>query len=373
MPKSYEAITSQETSRFVSAGQDPKTGIQKFRQERMERPVEGVETQLVQDTDTLVGMLDGSITSSKHFLNEERRGHGVVDGVIFLDKSARPVRALAWELWSDLSDEQRPQAGFLNIDKIDYLIEMGFSSDEIRNRYISTDELTLDKYEPSFLKRRTAELRATYVTDEHLSRAEELLKQAEDDASSDALEEIFAMPTKIDGQYIAVVDEVRSSSATLHVADQLLREAFPATTFEPVFWSTPHTMIYDFYDSRTENTVQKLADTEKPLWYDASTSAGRGGIEGKDPALSNRSRYARQRIGRNVLGVPYHAKNNQPDSLGYAYRRDFKSLADKFRKKNIDYVPSIDRSDEDFEARIEEYSGMTIQEWSAARRQANAR
>ena len=371
----YQAISPQEYYGFVGKGQDAKTGGQRFTQEIHNRPVEEVEKRLLQDTDTLIGTLDGSIMTSKHFLDGERVGTGPVDVAIFLDKSARPVRALTWELWDDMSAEARPEARFLNIDKVDYLYSMGYSAYDVKHKYIPTKDISTEKYDPAFLTLRAAEIRALFLKhDKDLILAEELIDQAAANPNAvSELEKIWQMESQFDEKYVAIVDEVQSSGATLKVATDLLRVAFPTATLEPVFWSTPQTMIYPFYDSNLDEVYDKLADTERPLWYDASTSGGRGGIEGKRPELSSQSNSIRQRIGKHVLGIPYNAINDLPDIKGSHFRKDFVTLSKKFRDKKVTYIPSLDRADDDIEERISKYYRISFMEWAKRRRQQNRR
>lgn len=371
--KPYHIFDEQNASKFISNGVDPKLGNQRFNQEVYIKPLEQVESELVSDTDTVIGILDGSIMQGNdHFLDEERRYEGQVDAVIYLDKSARPVRALVDQLWGELSDTEKPPvATFLNIDKENYILDMGYSQSDFRGgKYIDPDELTLDKLEPSWRKEVTARIRALYISDPaNLEKAEALLDKVEAGESDAAsLDEIWKFATTLDDAHVAIVDEVKSSKATLAIADRLLQEAFPDTKLEPIFWSTPPTMIYDFYDQSEEVMVKKIADSERPFWYDASTSQGRGGIENKNIEWSGQSTSRKQRIGKYVLSVPYTAINESQDTKGKLIRDDITTLAERFRTRQIKYRPSLSREVSDFKQKVEAYYGLPFDQWRETQR-----
>lgn len=255
---SYEVIS--ETTRGVvrGVGRDPKHGNELYRMDMLAKPVEEIERDLINDTDRLIGALDGSIDEGDSFLEEKRRTPGPVDGAIYLDKSARPVRALVSELWNDMSSEQKPVASFLNIDKENWLYAMGYSRQDFRGRYINPADISLDKMDPDFLVNQVARIRSLYLDDDHMKQAEELIEGVEaGEREIDDLRAIWDMPTKLDGKHVAIVDEVKSTKATLKIADMLLQRALPDTDFEPLFFSTPQTLIYDFYDSSQEEMVKK--------------------------------------------------------------------------------------------------------------------
>lgn len=90
-------MTEKVVSTYKGRGKDPKHGNELYKEERYIKPLEQVETDLINDTDRLVAALDGSLTEGQNFLEYQRRFDGPVDCVIYLDKSARPVRALVHE------------------------------------------------------------------------------------------------------------------------------------------------------------------------------------------------------------------------------------------------------------------------------------
>ncbi len=302
------------------------------------RPLAEVEFRMVRDTILLIRALDGSDDdpSGKRYLHDDRKFEGACDAAIYLDKSARPVRALVSEFWEDISIEKLPDASFLNIDKIDYMLEMGYSMREVRERHIPVGEAKIEMIPLRDRMLRTAEIRSLYLSDRtQLTDAETLIEAVRDGKLPlDALDQLWEQETMLDGKHVAIVDEVRSSGATLSIAEQLLQESFPQAKFEPLFWSTPATYAYTV--ERDGEQIEKLADTEKPLWYDGMTSSGRGGIGGKNPEYSRRSSHIAQRIGKHVLGIPYKIENDErADTSGYALRKDIKLLAKKWRAGKV--------------------------------------
>lgn len=300
--------------------------------EAPELSISDIEKRTVRDTSFLINALDGRLDSDllgKHFLDGKERYEGPCDAAIYLDKSARPVRALVSEFWDKFSDRPKPpHASFLNIDKINYLLEMGFTKRDIQERSIGLEEISLDKMDEKFVQLRTAEIRALYIKNRKLlPEIEQLIQDVQSDARSpDELDVLWQYPTFLDDKHVAIVDEVKSSGATLSIADQLLQRSFPDARFEPLFWSTPPTLTYDI-ELPDGRVVKGIADTEKPLWYNSKTSDGRGGIGNVNFEKAARSRYALSRIGKHIIGVPYAAENNgRVDRYGNHLRQDFKTM-----------------------------------------------
>lgn len=370
----YSAIEPQTVIRYKGAGSSK--GIDRLRMDSYVKDVPEVERDMLRDTDRLIGMLDGSIVSeSKGFAHGERQFDGSVDGAIYLDKSARPVRALVHELWSGMSSKgaksEEPPAAFLNIDKEEYLYYLGYTPSDFREKYIDPDGLALDMLDSDELKPRLAGIRALFLADRTKLRwAEDLIQDVRDGMrDADALDAVWNEKSLLDDQHIALVDEVKSSGATLIIAEKLLSLAFPSTQLEPMYWSTPHVHMADSVNTAGEQ-VKMIGDTEKPLWYDSNRSDGRGNVENKDPELSAQSSSVAQRLGAYVLSVPYSAVNDgKQDALGLAFRTDFKTMAQRFRDREIkNYVPSADRELDDSIQRLENYYQMPHEQWLSARR-----
>lgn len=314
------------------------------------RPVEEVERVLIKDTSRLILALDDTldedilIDKQLPYLEGERRYEGPCEAAIYLDKSARPVRALVKEFWDKFSEEEIPKASFLNIDKMNYLLIMGFTPTETK-RLIAPEEIDVQKIDERTLKIRTAQIRALYVTDRsRLPEIEELLLAAEnDEAPLEALDMIWELPTHLDGKHVGIVDEVKSSGATLMIADQLLALSFPDARLEPLFWSMP--MTFQSEKVIDGKTVTFMNDTEKPLWYDGGTSRGRGGIGNANTEKARESGNIAARIGAYVLSRPFKEENKSIDSQGFGYRKDFKILRRRYDEGKIPSTGDFKRRD----------------------------
>lgn len=360
----YEALSEKPVSIYEGAGKDPKHGHELYKESLKYKPIEEVESDLINDTDRLVCALDGSVAEGDNFLEGERRFDTPVDGAIYLDKSARPVRALVHELWKDMSDKPEPVASFLNIDKEKWLYALGYTPSDFKNRYLPASKLTIDAIDPVYLKVQTARIRSLYLNDTDMQHAERQIEAVDaGEQSPDTLDTLWEMPTKLDDKHVAIVDEVKSSGATLTLADQLLQRALPSTRFEPVFFSTPRTITYSFYDQAEDEMYTKIGDSEKPAWYHSGRSEGRGGIEDTNPEYSQTSPHIMQRLGKYVLSTPYSTEHETPDTLGRSFRNDFKMLARRFREGKIqNYIPATDDVAQ-YKQRIEKYYGMKFKDW----------
>jgi hypothetical protein len=370
---SYEAIRETPVVRYVGKGRHPKHGNEQFAPVTEYDSIASVETKLINNTDRLIAALDGSVQFGEVFLDGERRFESPVDGAIYLDKSARPVRALVHNLWNDMSESPEPVASFLNIDKENWIYAMGFTPSEFRNSHLPTHSIDIDKIDPDYLLMQTARIRSLYLQDIDMEGAETLLDAVTNgNQPTEALSSLWDFPTKVDGKHIAIVDEVKSSGATLKIADQLLQRALPEAKLEPLYFQTTPVLKYDFYDESRDEMVSKIADAEKPLWYMEGRAEGRGGIYDPLPEYSQNSHNRQQRIGKFVLSTPYRLAYNDPDSLGRAFRNDFKKLAQRFREgKVVDYLPATDDTDA-YKTKIERYYGLSFKNWLQKRRRGDS-
>lgn len=314
------------------------------------RGVSNVEAQYITDTDALAGIFTGDVKKSKHFLFEEARyPDEPVTHAVYLDKSARNVNNIIHELWSPLTGrqpEEIPEASFLNIDKKTYLVAMGLSRRDDDEGYQNPDidKISLDRLHPKFRKNVTQQIRALYLYPEDLDKIDE-----------NDLSDVWNYPTVLDGQRVAIVDETRSSSATLRIADMLLREAFPDAHIEPVTWSVPG--LFRWNTTNEDGLVEDhFAAYYVPVWYDENSSEGRGGIDDIAPEILAKSSEKAERIGRYVLS----AMRREMDITSRELLDDFALLAKRFKDGYIPYRPdpSSYGEREDVRKRIEEFYGI---------------
>lgn len=312
----------------------------------LQRNMKDIEAQYVTDTDALAGIFTSDVKESKHFLDKKARyPDEPVTHAIYLDKSARNVSSIINKLWSPLigkSSEEIPEASFLNIDKEKYLLAMGFPARELQRPDL--DKISLDKLHPKFHKDIIQQIRALYLRPEDIDKIDE-----------NNLDDVWSYPTVFDGQRVAIVDETRSSSATLRIADMLLQEAFPDAHIEPVVRSVPP--LFRWSLTKDDGSVEShFAAYHVPVWYDSKSSEGRGGIDDNNPELLAKSNKKTERIGRHVLSV----MRTEMDSKSRELLDDFALLAKRFSDGDIPYRPDPSSYGGVVGAkhRIEEFYGM---------------
>ncbi len=329
-------------------------GTQRYQLSQEQLPIDTIEQYYVTDTDTLIGMFENTIHDSEHYLEGQQRFDEPIDRAIYLDKSARPVARLVRKLHPQLAsqpDRRVPPASFLNIDKEDYLSAMGFDARELQN--IDPHLVSLDKLDPEYRKQITAEIRAMYIDSQHLAALDETNLQA-----------VWDMPTILDGQHVAVIDEVKSSGNSLLIADMLIREALPEAKIEPMYWSVPGLNRWTVTDDDGQSHAE-FAAARVPVWYDNSRVDGRLGIADRNIQTAERSRSKRVRLGKHVLSTMMKG-GMDPTSRQVAH--DISLLADRLDQKQVRYIPSPDYDDTTYQQKIEAYWGMSFADWLAKRR-----
>lgn len=306
------------------------------------RAIAEIENGMIDDTVSLVELLDGTTRVSERLLDGERATDGTFDAAIYLDKSARPVRQLTHALWNELSTENEPSSLFLNIDKRPWLKEMGFvDSETVNQEAIDPNLINLDAIDPDLLHNELTRIRALYV-----------------DGAIDEnnLEAVWDKPTRLDNKVVAIIDEVKSSGNTLRIAVALLERAVPEAKFEGMWWSTP-TMVSWEGDEST-NFERQQAASIVPVWYDKTRESGRG-IGDIDEEWSSVSPSRAQRIGKSILSAPERDKDGNHVSdrtLSAVVRRDLGRLATRFKQGELTrYVPDSELSEDEFDKRIELY------------------
>lgn len=312
---------------------------------RKERELKAIERSMVNDTQELVSIFDNTNRESAHLLEGERIGDTPFDAAIYLDKSARPVRKIVRGLWDEFSEGDEPQAYFLNIDKRPWLAEMGFEDgkDDINLEDIPAHLVSIDKMDPDYLRHALTRIRALYVDSSAMLSIEEQEDQDIDEADKD-IEKVWSMPTRLDGQTIAIVDEVKSSGNTLRIALQLMRAAIPEANFEGVWWSDPGQVAWD---TGTKN-MQKAAKYV-PAWYSAETLDGRG-VGDINEHRSSLSPSKAQRIGRQILSAPlFDTETGTTVGAGRltkAINEDIHTLVHRYKSGElVDYLPDLDLED----------------------------
>lgn len=301
------------------------------------RSVEAIENGLINDTYELVSIFDNTTRKSDHLLTGERATDEPFTDAVYLDKSARPVRRLVHNLWSEMSQGDEPEAHFINIDKRPWLGEMGFPNKDYPDlENIPADEIDINKIDPEYLDRTLAYIRALYLDPKDMQNIpEDGLK----------LDDVKDIPTRLDGKTVAIIDEVKSSGNTLLISQQLLSQAIPEANFEGMWWSNPGRVMWHADDGSSQ-----FAASHVPPWYQADTADGRG-VDDISERESRQSPSLAQRLGRQVLSLP---QRGGPGPITERVRDDLDQLSQNYKQGTLtDYRPDKnlagDRTDQLFE------------------------
>lgn len=267
-----------------------------------------------QATDHVIGLADGSI-------RERAVGYGdkpefdKPDTVIYLDKSARPVEWLVDAFWDQYAKEgvSMPSSEFLNIDRVNWFIREGYDA-TMAERRLGPEDFHVEKVP----RRDIARIRALFVEGEFSDH-------------DNWEQEVWGMPTRLDGREVLIIDEVKNKGGTLAIACQLLKAAIPEARFSgDYFWPDNRYAIDTKGDEKQQESV--------PLWYDNLDPFGRGvgdiresyynDVYENEPTDDNFKR----KLGAHVLSAP-HVRRHRDGS--YEPVRDVQ--ADRL-KQDIAYM-----------------------------------
>lgn len=313
---------------------------------KRERSLKNIENGLIDDTLTLISLLDGSVTESDHLQQGKREASQPFDAAIFLDKSARPVRKLTHDLWDVATDKPEPRSLFLNVDKRPWLRAMGHNDNKKLNlEDIDANSVSLDLIDEEYLHRELSAIRALYLSPSDFEQIDE-----------ENLDNVWNLPTQLDGKTIAIIDEVKSSGNTLRIAIELLKKAIPEAHFEGMWWSDPGRVTWSGGEDVGYQT--QFAAKFVPPWYDSDRESGRG-VGDIDIPHSASSASKAQRIGRSILSRPEvdsAGKYASHRTISASVRRDLDQLAKRYKSKElVDYRPSVFIDDDTFDKRLERY------------------
>lgn len=327
-------------------------------------------------TDNLVGKFDGSIPldgavayrydRSGQRIVAERKDLPPPTSVVYLDKSARPVEWLVRGLWDTLATPQKgampkqPDSFFLNIDKKAWLRRMGVPPQYLENP--PPELVNLAKVEN---------------LGDHLARIRALFSTAEID--EERLNEVWKHPTRLDGQHVMIIDEIKSSGQTLNISMMLLSLAFPEATFSGSYWAIPSQVVLN-RGVPVDGQYQFQRDWV-PVWYSDRRESGRG-ISGRDPQYPEKSEKdssearRKTKIGRHILSTPPHDPKTferVQDREAEQLRRDIRRLRDDLRGRKVLYIPSGERPSKskgqfsELVRRIQDMTGLDFDHWRERR------
>lgn len=295
-------------------------------------------------TARLIAFLDGTSTEA---LAGDTGLFTKPDVVIYLDKSARPVRWCVSAFWSQIGQGRPPFTGFLSIDRMNWFPRLGISVTDIRRGWGIGENGTEKHLDLTDL---TARLRLIDADPDlrtelrHLcSRIRALFVRAPLSMGPEWADEVWRAPTVLDHKSVVLIDEVKSGGATLHLAQTLLRIAVPeaADIAGQYFWAS---------------TSRRLVDGQPqmgapPVWYRSTDPWGRGVGD-----LDERYYYDRYRahptaaswrryLGAIVASPPHHrgGPDGTPiivtDRKARQLRDEIHHLAQEYRRGTVLLIP----------------------------------
>ena len=317
-PRTYEEIRSKHHAREDDF-QLLRGDKQRVRERTGVWSTDFVLEQYVHETDQLIGILDGSITDNDAIaIKDSELGEFdpvKPDTVLWPDKSARPVSWMVDALWDQIAtpDAKKPDYEFLNIDRVNWFVYAGHDESVAKWR-LGPEDFNIEDIDPA----RIDGIRALFV---------------EGDLSEDNWrEEVWKLPTRLDGQSVLIVDEVRNRGGTLAIAAEVLKAAIPEAKFSATyFW---HTGRYSVNGSSAESVDQQMEST--PVWYDTHNDMGRdiGDIStaywDREYQRNPSQEALRRKIGSFALSAPHHNRKTyelREDKLAKVLRQDISQLS----------------------------------------------
>jgi|GEM_PF-780750 len=299
-----------------------------------------VREQYIRETDELIGRFDGTIIEPGHGdVLDARIPEGeprIPDSVIYLDKSARPVAWFVDAFWDQIAapGAKKPAEEYLNIDRANWFTYLGHTIEDAENR-LGREDFDLEKVNPD----RVAAIRA-YFTEGELT--EESWK-----------DEVWTLPTRLDGQHVAIVDEVMNQGGTLHIAVELLRKAIPEATFDGTyFWHTGRESIDGIGADKSKQQM-----TTAPIWYSKTNAMGRGvgdisqAYYNHEYAENPTQQALRNKIAGFALSAPHHDPETyepKADALAEKIKQDISFMTYAMADKRALRMPSPNRDHEDY-------------------------
>lgn len=312
-----------------------------------------VLTKYAAETDKMIANLDGSTHSRSVYLpgatpEDKERANQTPDSVVWLDKSARPVSWMVDALWDQFADDRadKPNYEFLNIDRADWFGRQGHSQLASEQR-LGANDFDIDK-----------------VPEEDILRIRAIFTDGKIDPDN-WQESVTTLPTRLDGQNVLIIDEVKNKGGTLSIATQLLSRAIPEATFSgDYFWSRGS---YAPDVSRPDELQMESA----PVWYDSTSPYGRGVGDISQTyyeSLPDTPDNLPRKLGWIALSAPLLDVNGAPtlDKKSKQLQQDIAYLSYDIAQGSVLRTPSPDRDIDDYDHIVSD-QGLTIPELTAYR------
>jgi hypothetical protein len=232
----------------------------------------------------------------------------------------------------------------LNIDRVNWFVRQGHRTEEAERR-LGPEDFDINQVAEEDI----AAIRA-YFTKGTLH----------EDSWQD---EVWQLPTRLDGKNVLVVDEVKNRGGTLAIATQLIKQAIPEAIISgDYFWNPGRYSI-----SGISSEPRDLQMESAPVWYDKNNTLGRGigeislrywrQLYDKDPTDAN----LRRLIASHVLSAPLHDPvtfEPTDDPLAKKLQQDIAYLTYGVADGKVRHIPGRGRSYEEVEE-IVSRQGMT--------------
>ena len=275
-----------------------------------------------------LGLMVGRTAETISVISGEADGTPPFDHVIYLDKSARPVSWLVDEFWDDFADSEQPSKSFLAIDRRVWfkILKMPI----LPNEYIEAPDGSTHLIGPDDVN---AYFHNVVDDKDILARIRALF--IEGGIGTEDPDTILNTPTVLDGKRLLIIDEVKRSGSTLHIAKRLLKAAIPELEVVEghTFWSDN-----EMPNPNTDERQMGFA----PVWYPTDHSDWRGrGVKDinpkyyedqfdNDPTPQNRA----LKYGAFVLGEPLRPED-EPGQLSQHLAEEIHRMHDDYEAGHI--------------------------------------
>lgn len=292
-----------------------------------------------QETDRMIGILDGSIDSRViEDPDNPELSTQKPDSVIWLDKSARPVSWFTDALWEQFAKpgELPPENEFLNIDRVNWFVRQGHRTEEAERR-LGPEDFDINA-----------------VSDEDIAGIRAYFSIGKLDQEN-WIEDVWKLPTRLDGKNVLIIDEVKNRGGTLSIATQLLKRAIPEMTVSGDYFWNPGRYAINPASSDPSNMQMESA----PVWYDKDNTLGRGigeislrywkRLYEQDPSDEN----LKHLLAGHVLSSPLHDPVTfEPveDPLAMKLQQDIAYMTYGIADGRVRHIPGRGRDEEDVDA-----------------------
>ncbi len=314
---------------------------------------EYLREQYLRETGLLIGKMDGrvdlNVIQGDIIDDRVEDGDHRPDTVIWLDKSARPVSWFTDAFWDQIARDgsKKPENDFLNIDRVNWFVQLGY--DQLTaSRRLGRDDFKIEDVNPDSITALRAYFTVGKLTEENWR------------------EEAWKLPTRLDGQHILVVDEVKNRGGTLLIATEVLRKAIPEATVDGTYFWHGGRLSIDGMSADFDNQQMESA----PLWYDNNDPMGRevGDISigyyerlyKKEPTQEN----LRKKIAAFALSAPHHnplTDEKRDDLSAKKLKQDIAYATYALAAKKMVHVPSPEFGAEEL-FKVMESQGLSREE-----------